>query len=119
MAHVTVTVNGRAYMIACDDGEENHLIELSQFIDKRVSEIAQSVGQVGDSRLLLMASLLIADELSLRVQKIEELDNEITHLKQTRVSVAEKAQTAEGAVADVLESAARRIEEIAARVNAA
>ncbi|HRE61750.1 MAG TPA: cell division protein ZapA [Micropepsaceae bacterium] len=119
MAHVTVTVNGRSYTIACDDGEEKHLVELAQVIDRRVAEIAGAVGQVGDSRLLLMASLLIADELGLREQKIEELDAEIAQLKQTRVAVAEKAQTAEGAVADVLESAAARIEEIAARVAAA
>ncbi len=119
MAHVTVTVNGRAYTIACDDGEEKHLADLSQFIDKRVAEIAGAIGQVGDARLLLMASLLIADELGLREQKVEELEGEISQLKQTRVAVAEKAQTAEGAVADVLESAAIRIEEIAAKVLAA
>mgnify|MGYP001612459992 CR=1 FL=1 len=118
MAHVTVTVNQRAYTVACDDGEENHLTELANFIDKRVQEIGNSVGQVGDTRLLLMASLLIADEMSIAMAKIEELEGEIVHLKQTRTSVAEKAQGTEAAMADMLEAAARRIEDIAARVAA-
>jgi cell division protein ZapA len=62
MPLVNVLVNGRAYTIACDDGEEDHLRELGTFVDKRVQELTGSVGQVGDTRLLLMAGLVIADE---------------------------------------------------------
>lgn len=64
MGQVAVTVNGRKYEIACDDGQEAHLTRLSQYIDKRVTELVAAVGQIGDARLLVMASLLIADELS-------------------------------------------------------
>ena len=64
MAQVEVTVNGRNYGIACDDGQEDHLIELAEFVDRKVSELVSAIGQVGDARLLVMASLLIADELS-------------------------------------------------------
>jgi len=64
MGQVTVTINGRDYDIACDDGQESHLTKLSEFVDNRLSELIAAVGQVGDSRLLVMASLLLADELS-------------------------------------------------------
>ena len=64
MAQVTVTINDRDYEIACDDGQENHLIKLSQFVNKRLRKLTDAIGQVGDARLLVMASLLLADELS-------------------------------------------------------
>lgn len=64
MAQVDVTVNGRSYRIACDDGQEGHLTELAAFVDGKVAELVAALGQVGDARLLVMASLLIADELS-------------------------------------------------------
>ncbi|MEE8332621.1 MAG: cell division protein ZapA [Alphaproteobacteria bacterium] len=64
MAQVEVTVNGRNYRIACDDGQEDHLVELAEFVNGKVTELVSAVGQVGDARLLVMASLLIADELS-------------------------------------------------------
>ena len=62
MPLVNVMVNGRAYTIACDEGEEDHLRELAAHVDAKVREVLGSVGQVGDTRLLLMAALLIADE---------------------------------------------------------
>ena len=52
-------VNGRAYTIACDDGEEDHLRELAAHVDAKVREVMETVGQVGDQRLLLMAALLL------------------------------------------------------------
>ena len=55
-------VNGRAYTIACDEGEEDHLRGLAAHVDVKAREVLSSVGQVGDARLLLMAALLIADE---------------------------------------------------------
>ena len=63
MSDLSITINGRNHVIACEDGQEEHLARLAEYIDKRVIEIAESVGQVGENRLLLMASLLVADEL--------------------------------------------------------
>ena len=64
MAQVAVTINGRSYDIACDDGQEAHLARLGKYIDNRVEDLSKAVGQIGDARLLVMVSLLIADELS-------------------------------------------------------
>ncbi|HTH96502.1 MAG TPA: cell division protein ZapA [Stellaceae bacterium] len=63
MAQVQVTVNGRAYQIACDDGQEAHVARLGRYLDQRVTGIVKGLGQVGDQRLLVMAALMIADEL--------------------------------------------------------
>lgn len=62
MPLVNVMVNNKAYTIACDDGEEDHLRQLAATVDGKVRELLSSVGNVGDTRLLLMAALLIADE---------------------------------------------------------
>lgn len=64
MAHVSIQVNGRKYDIGCDDGEEEHVRGLALELDRRVGQLAASVGQVGDARLLILTGLLLADELA-------------------------------------------------------
>lgn len=109
MAQVTVTINGRSYQIACDDGQEEHLLQLAAYIDKRVGELTAAMGQIGDTRLLIMTSLLIADELA---DAYGALDRE-------KARSARTSPSAEEAVADGIEALAARIEEIAARLEAA
>jgi cell division protein ZapA len=113
MPLVNVLVNNRAYTVACDEGEEEHLRELARFVDGRVRKLVETVGQAGDARLLLMASLLIADELCESVERVSERDREIAELRdgQKRVEAARKT---EDQLAEVLEKAAREIEDIAA-----
>lgn len=115
MAQVTVLVNGRNYTLACEDGEEEHLTALANFIDSRVAELGKSIGQVGDARLMLMASLVVADDLAVANERVEELEHEIEQLKQGN-SAPSAAPFNEDAFAEVLESAAQRIEDIAARL---
>jgi cell division protein ZapA len=114
MPQVNVLMNGRTYTVACDDGEEDHVKELGQFLDKRVSALSSSVGQVGDARLLLMAGLTIADELTESLSRIQDREKEIAALR-NGMPVDEMLAT-ETRVAEVLESAASRIETIAAKV---
>jgi cell division protein ZapA len=64
MGQVSVAVNGRSYEVACDDGQENRIRRLAQYVDAKVGEFVAGVGQVGEARLLLLAALVIADELS-------------------------------------------------------
>ena len=112
MPLVNVMVNGRAYTIACDDGEEAHLKELAAHVDEKAREVLASVGQVGDARMLLMAALLIADEqheLSGKTagSSVSDGDKHSLHLR---------AEQAESAAADALESATKKIQDIAARL---
>ena len=64
MGQVSVPVNGRSYAIICEDGQETRIRRLAQYVDAKVGEFVGSVGQVGEARLLLLAALVIADELS-------------------------------------------------------
>jgi cell division protein ZapA len=109
MPLVNVMVNSRAYTIACDDGEEDHLRSLAATVDAKTREVLGSVGQVGDTRLLLMAALLLADD---------HQDSRIaaTHPSSPPENPHPEAQDAAAAA---LEQAAQRIEDIAARLSAA
>ncbi|MCF8468192.1 MAG: cell division protein ZapA [Sneathiella sp.] len=73
MASLTVRVNGRPYPIVCGDGEEQHLEYLAEFVDKKVQDLTASVSNASEGQLLLMASLLIADDLSQAYETIEKL----------------------------------------------
>src|ERR1041385_1262821 len=90
MPLVNVMVNGRAYTLACDEVEENHLRGLAGVVDKKVRELLGSVGQVGDSRLLLMASLLIADEHQEALRRLEEHTKSLDDLSGARGEMSER-----------------------------
>ena len=63
MAQVDVSVNGQSYRIACEDGQEDRLVDLAAIVDEKVLGLVNQIGQVGSNRLLVMAALIIADEL--------------------------------------------------------
>lgn len=109
MGQVAVTINGRKYQIACDDGQEAHLTRLGTYVDKRISELVASVGQIGDARLLVMASLLVADELS---DAYSELD--VMRSADEGATARLAAEEALGASIDILAS---RLEGIAEKLE--
>jgi cell division protein ZapA len=105
---VEVVVNGRSYRVACDDGQEAHVVRLGRYVDQKVQSLIQSVGQIGDARLLLMASLLVADELVDTDQVLNATRNELA-----AASARRAPPTDETALARALDSLAQRIEAIA------
>jgi cell division protein ZapA len=109
MAQVNVTVNGRSYSIACDDGQEAHLVRLSRYVDQRVGELVAAVGQVGEARLLLMASLLLADQISDAYSEIKRMGGKTD----------DERAADEDSLAEALETLAKRIESIALRLDQA
>jgi len=106
MGKVHIVINNRGYDVACDDGQEGEVTELAQDLARRVDKLAQSVGQIGDARLLLMAALLIADELSSARKELDRLSGEGDSAGQDRL-------------AESLERLASRVEAIAVRIEAA
>ncbi len=107
MAQVDIRINDKAYRIACEDGQETRLTELAQMVDAHVSDLVEQVGQVGDTRLLVMASLLVADELMDlhdAAHEVDEEDEEFSPSEMEDVSLA-------------IESLADRIERIAGRLE--
>ena len=75
MVQVTVQINGRNYEIACDKGQEQHLKLLAEHVNELVDGLVANLGQVGDTRLLVMASLLLADELAEVYAEVDEIRN--------------------------------------------
>lgn len=63
MAQVEITINGQSYRVACEDGQESRLGDLARMVDAHVGDLVEQIGQIGQTRLLVMASLLVADEL--------------------------------------------------------
>ena len=116
MPLVNVMVNNRAYTIACDDGEEEHLRALAATVDAKTREVLSSVGQVGDTRLLLMAALLIADEH--HGGKTDGHDDHAGH-QSLRAELEAKAKLAEENCAAALEKSSARLEKLVAELSAA
>ena len=110
MAQVSLTVNGRAFAITCDDGQETRIRRLGQYVDAKVAEFVGSVGQVGEARLLLLAALVIADELADANEALRQ------GRSGARAADAESAVAADAAASDI-HGIAKRVEAIAARLE--
>lgn len=117
MAQVTATIAGRNFRLACEDGQEEHLLALAADIDGRIAELRQRFGEIGDTRLTVMAALMVADELSESRRKIKSCEQEIEGLKETRNAAGERAEANERAVAGAIEDMAERIEQLAHSLN--
>jgi cell division protein ZapA len=110
MGQVAVTVNGRPFKLACDDGQEPRIRRLAQHVDQRIAEFIKTVGQAGEARLLLLAAIAIADELSDA--------NEALAQERSRARAAEgEAATAADAAASSVHGVAQRLEALAARFD--
>ena len=77
MAQVTVTIDGKAYRMACDEGQEEHLIDLAQRFDRYVSHLKESFGEIGDQRLTVMAGIMVMDELSELQKRVKGMESEV------------------------------------------
>ena len=109
MAHVELEINERKYKIACDNGQEAHLKKLGDYVEGRVQELVTSIGQVGNSRLLVMASLLIADELLENSARLEA-----SHIGDGATEQTEQDEKLSLAI----ERLAKRIERVAENLRA-
>lgn len=105
MAQITVTINGRGYPVACNDGEEERIGELARYVDDKVKGFAREFGPVGEARLLVLAALVLADELA------EAIEAGKPH--------AGNGAAEEGKLTTGIENLASRIEAIAARLETA
>jgi len=112
MAHVSVTINGRQYRMACDDGQEHHLARLAHDLDQRIAHLRTTFGEIGDMRLTVMAALMLADELSDARQRVLKVDEELAGLQQARAAVADRAVATEAELAATVNSAAERVEKV-------
>jgi len=118
MGQVNVSINDRSYSVACGDGEEDHLRELARYLDGHVGDLAKSVGQVGDTRLLLLAGLLLADEYSDALKRVETLTTEVKSLRESHESELGREEAVEQKLTTFMSDAASRIEKMADTLEA-
>lgn len=117
MAQVDIDINGQSYRIACDDGQEEHVNHLAEYLDHRVGELVDSVGQVGEARLLLLAALLVIDELAEADQKAEEVRGKLEEA--TAAGQQSAAETAAETTESLMNRVAERLENIAGSLDSA
>ncbi len=118
MAQVTVTIDGKAYRMACDEGQEDHLIELAERFDRYVGHLKGSFGEIGDQRLTVMAGIMVMDELAELQRRMKGMETEIATLRKTRDDALTKADKNDAALTGALASLAERMEGLATRLNA-
>ena len=77
MANVTINFNGKEFVLSCDDGQEEHLEELSVFLDEKFNNLKKSLGNIGENKLLLITSITVMDEYFETKKKIDEKVKEL------------------------------------------
>jgi cell division protein ZapA len=110
MNHINVTINGRQYRMACEEGQEMRLLRLAENLETRVDALRGRFGEIGDARLTVMAALTVCDELQDAAQRIRALEAELGTLRDVRVAAVDRAKATQAAVANALNAAAERIE---------
>ena len=117
MNHINVTINGRQYRMACEDGQETRLLQLAESLEQRIESLRGKFGEIGDARLTVMAALTVCDELLDANSRIRSLEEEIDALRDVRVVAADRAKATQTAVANALNAAADRIEQTTQLLN--
>jgi cell division protein ZapA len=108
MAQLTIHVNGRPYVVGCEDGQEPHLRSLAEIVDDKVTNLAPAAGQLGETRLMLLGALMLADELAEARRLAAAAQSEAARLR-------EDLARADARAVSVLEAVAAKIESLAAR----
>ena len=117
MSQVNVTINGRQFRMACEDGQEDHLTNLAGELDTRIEGLRAKFGEIGDTRLTVMAAITIADELSEIATRLKRLEGELAAAKDAQVVAAHRNQAAHTAIAAAINAAAERVENVNKKLN--
>jgi len=118
MAQVNVTINGRQFRMTCEDGQEEHLMNLARELDARIGGLRAKFGEIGDTRLTVMAAITVADELTEAGTRVKRLEEELAALQDARVLASDRNKATQASIATALTAAAERIESITKKLNA-
>lgn len=117
MAQVTVNIDGKAYRMACEEGQEEHLSDLAGRFDRYVSHLKSQFGEIGDLRLTVMSGIMVMDELHEVQSKLRGLEAEVETLKKTRDNALSKVEKTDSDLAHALQEVTGRIEAIADKLK--
>ncbi|MBS3847234.1 cell division protein ZapA [Devosia sp. J2-20] len=113
MPEVNVEINGRKYRMACEEGQQKHLIGLAERFDAHVEQLKGAVGEIGDTRLTVMAGIAVVDELAEAERRIKALESEVVVLTRAGQEVAAEIEALEEKFAGKLDDAAKALEGVA------
>jgi cell division protein ZapA len=113
MSHVSVTIAGRAYRMACHEGQEEHLMSLGRFLDSKIDMLRASFGEIGDMRLAVMAGIMVADEMQDIERRARALEREVETLRGARASANAREDETETRLLELVSAAASRLERLA------
>ena len=108
MAQVIVHINGKPYGVGCEDGQESHVRAMAGVIEAKVAEVAHEAGALGETRLMLLGGLMLADEVGKLRSALATAEARIAHLET-------ETEAAEARAIAALEAAAQKLEAMAAR----
>ena len=117
MSHVNVTIHGRQFRMACEDGQEAHLQQLARDLDERIVALRGQFGEIGDARLTVMAALMVADELAETDKRLKRVEAERTALQDARAADDMRTQATQNAMVASFNAAAERIEGLAKKLT--
>jgi cell division protein ZapA len=117
MPEVNVEINGRKYRMACEEGQEPHLQMLADTVNRKIDTLKGSFGEIGDSRLTVMAGIAAIDALFEAEQKIKELTRHVDELTRAGEAMASETEEIERKLSKQLAEAARKIESIATAID--
>jgi len=117
MGQVNVTISGKTFRMACDDGQEEHLAALGQRLSDTIEYLREQFGEIGDQRLTVMAAITMADQYAETERRLHQVEGEIAGLEEARAALAERQEMAEADLARVIEVLASRLEAVAARLS--
>ncbi|CAG0980400.1 MAG: cell division protein ZapA [Rhizobiaceae bacterium] len=118
MPQVTVTIDGKQYRMACDEGQEEHLVGLAERFDRYVMHLKDSFGEIGDQRLTVMAGIMVMDELAELQKRMKGMESEVATLRKTRDDALVKADKNDAALTGALGVLAERMEQLAVKLAA-
>ena len=117
MAQVMVTIDGKAYRMACEEGQEGHLTELAEGFDRYVGHLKTQFGAIGDLRLTVMAGIMVMDELSEVTRRLKAIESEVATLRDGRESVMAEVTKGEETIAVALGELTAQIQGMAAKLS--
>ena len=113
MPEVNVEINGRKYRMACEEGQQRHLIGLAERFNAQVEGLKGAVGEIGDNRLTVMAGIAVVDDLAEAERRIAELEAQVAELTEAGQEIADELENTEAAFAQKLNQAAKSLESVA------
>src|SRR5579872_5663016 len=117
MPEVNVEIAGKKYRMACEEGQEQHLLDLADEFNRRIGTFKDGFGEIGDSRLVVMTGIAALDELVEAHHRIDQLSEEIANLTALQHRLTREAETIEQRFAERLADAARRVEAFSASIE--